>query len=1594
MDLCITTYLNIKSIVGRLQCALMVALVFLFGLAQTEVHAQTAGGTQISIQATGSYSYKSRAFSVSSPTVTVTVANLPNFELHYAVKDSNVIFNDVVKLWLVFKNVGNAPVDTVTIQSTLPSSGISVVSISDNGVLNGNQITWQKFNYPSARQDSFLIQIKIDTTTAGQTQLMASATLSWQGKVVAATQSLIVGNFARLSLTNSTVATVVGSGRTIDYQLQVTNTGNVKSDSTVLVDTISAPGFFLRADVPPTSISANKLIVTWNLGTLQPVTGQKKISVTVQTLPNLGSGLLKNVASVRSSTVPSVSAGEISTPVVRVRPAAITLAPQPAFIFGALNQDSSDVVVTVADSLGNPIPDGVPVTFTTDFGLFSNGTRSIATATTGGKTEASLIAEDVHNVIRTATITATAGGVQSGTITGQSTVTLYPGAVTGVVHSAVRVGNDVQQVPYSGAIAQVINDVQQVVAADTTEADGVFFIALNKQLIKFTLKILVIDQFGDTSSTTSSISSDTLFGKKAVKILNTISGRLEYMSGNAPVPVQDVEVYLDSLTTGSSPVMSPARVRSAPAPFVAHRMRTTRTDALGRYKFQGLQPAVYRLSVDSVAFPNFSGATTLYDTVGGAFTINLNIQVQPNASASLAMATSPTAFAGDTLKYWMKFENQGNVTHTHVSLIDTLPRFTSLAGQQQGIYKSVSFDTAQGIVTWAMDSLKIGIKDSVWMRLATSRNIPDSSRIVNTSWLASTQLAPRGSSTGTLVRSAPVLTLKHFVLQSRDTIVAGDSVGFLIWYSNTGTDSIRNVVITDSIANGGKSVVMYTKWTGAGAGKDTTALDSVITWPIGSIPPGRVDSFFVTMKTDYSLEYGRKIRTKAYVLQNSLPIASSSASVLVRNNPQFSNFLLVEKSGDKNVAEVGDVVTYQVKVTNNSTGLLKEIKIIDQLPHAFKYYGKSARYNGVPVEPAVVAGGSILQWTLANVSKDSLKAGSVGILVYQLVLGADALESQGLNTVYATAKDTLGSPLVSLPAHKQVTVRPGVFTDRGVVIGKVFYDDDRNSYQSEGEVGVKGVEIWMEDGTRILTGDDGKFSLPDVKPGQHVLRVNERTLPSRTELLLGKRDFAGDATSRFVRLTEGGIARANFFVKRVLKDSIYQKVGKVSKAAALRTATPEKVYLRDVPASSQNSNTVEFRVRLNYSGATWLQRIQVIDQIPSGFTYIEGSGIFNGRKVAPIANGQQLTWQLGRGAALFEGSLSYRVSVESKESQETGLESSSLVQLMTADSAVIQSDTLRTTTSVQKISFTEKSFPVEQLLFNTGRSTLRKDALSVFKPIMDIIRQNRFADVMVVGYPDIPVKRGSSLPVLQKLAEERAKVALDFLTRRMKLDSVRISACSVFRCDTSKDVLAGMMSDSPDRKATPRHLEIRVQDYFLNALNTRDTRSSISLTSLVRSAPIADVQFTDSLVAIPGDELVFRYALFSNPSASMVEATLFDSTASSLSIIDETLAMNEVPLISASPLGGILVSTITPLVKKGKNEIRFTAVVQPDTNSSKIDHLLYFERINAFGEQTVVKSNLVKIMLKPSGLSLIQKALNREKELTETASTRKPTSSK
>jgi hypothetical protein len=139
-----------------------------------------------------------------------------------------------------------------------------------------------------------------------------------------------------------------------------------------------------------------------------------------------------------------------------------------------------------------------------------------------------------------------------------------------------------------------------------------------------------------------------------------------------------------------------------------------------------------------------------------------------------------------------------------------------------------------------------------------------------------------------------------------------------------------------------------------------------------------------------------------------------------------------------------------------------------------------------------------------------------------------------------------GEAIRTAVSSVQVTVRQGIFTDRGIVIGKVFYDENENGWQDDGEDGIPRVELSMEDGTRILTGDDGKYSLPEVQPGQHVLRVNKRTLPTGSGLCSSRSEFAGDGETRFIRLPDGGIARADFSVTPPRQASLYNAFSKTT----------------------------------------------------------------------------------------------------------------------------------------------------------------------------------------------------------------------------------------------------------------------------------------------------------------------------------------------------------------------------------------------------------------------------------------------------------------
>ena len=286
----------------------------------------------------------------------------------------------------------------------------------------------------------------------------------------------------------------------------------------------------------------------------------------------------------------------------------------------------------------------------------------------------------------------------------------------------------------------------------------------------------------------------------------------------------------------------------------------------------------------------------------------------------------------------------------------------------------------------------------------------------------------------------------------------------------------------------------------------------------------------------------------------------------------------VTKTSDKRIAEIGDIVTYAVTVRNvGQNSPLFNVKLIDNLPIAFVFAANSGRSEGVQLPDP--ADKRKLEWIVA----DTLPSGGSVRITYSATLGSAALDGDGINRAYVVATDGAGREQRSIEATAQVTVRPGVFTDRGIIVGKIFYDENENSRQDDDDRGIAGVELWMEDGTRITTGDDGKYSLPEVRGGQHVMRVNELTLPFGAAVLALRAESAGDGLSRFIRLTEGGIARVDFYVRRPAQ----------ARASVLFSSTQAQHAASRIPTL----------YILRFGEIDSPTKVSLVDTLPAGFSF-------------------------------------------------------------------------------------------------------------------------------------------------------------------------------------------------------------------------------------------------------------------------------------------------------------------------------------------------------------------------------------------------------
>ncbi|WP_413501437.1 SdrD B-like domain-containing protein [Psychrobacter maritimus] len=256
----------------------------------------------------------------------------------------------------------------------------------------------------------------------------------------------------------------------------------------------------------------------------------------------------------------------------------------------------------------------------------------------------------------------------------------------------------------------------------------------------------------------------------------------------------------------------------------------------------------------------------------------------------------------------------------------------------------------------------------------------------------------------------------------------------------------------------------------------------------------------------------------------------SSSLAIIDEEPN----LQVTKEGDVKTASFGDYVNYTINIKNDGATTAYDVQLKDALPRGFAYVDSSVRIDKAQTTEFKTDG------KYQVLSLGNMNAGETKDITYRVLIGSSALGGDGTNRATAVATTEQAQSLVSREAQWKIEVERGVMNTDGIIIGKVYHDINRDGIQQkkeDGELGVAGVRIYMENGNFVVTDPEGKYNFYGVSAKTHVLKVDRTTIPNATEMVTQSNRNAGDAGSRFVDLKYGELHRADFAIVGGMGDS-------------------------------------------------------------------------------------------------------------------------------------------------------------------------------------------------------------------------------------------------------------------------------------------------------------------------------------------------------------------------------------------------------------------------------------------------------------------------
>jgi uncharacterized repeat protein (TIGR01451 family) len=580
---------------------------------------------------------------------------------------------------------------------------------------------------------------------------------------------------------------------------------------------------------------------------------------------------------------------------------------------------------------------------------------------------------------------------------------------------------------------------------------------------------------------------------------------IDFLTSSGPMPVALGSTVSPNVAPGSSIVVQVTVATSSIAPGTDVEIAlSARTTAGGTEN--GLQTDSGDQCAIAAAGPKFGGP-------GGA-----NTQPQKFVNGG-AFAQSA---AGAVVHYSIAFENYGAMPALAASLSDTLPQgvtpvatsvlydgvqlpagAVSVAGQQLTVALGSIPSNVLETVTFDASVSSAAVLGATFVNVATlsASNAPAANTTPAVVFVGTANIVFDGNAGGTSPIAGATLTLLGS--NNQPIMLAGGSG------TNAQTTGAQNPVVTGS--DGSYAFPLTASQLGTPAKPATYTLTisaanykarriglKLTPDPTGSVyalDATALDAQPLAVPGSFALVQGTTHYADLYGFFGNLPIFAQQT-------------IDVRKSADRSVASGGDRVIFTVAFSPASSTPLGATTVVDTLPAGFAYAPGTGRLDGAIAEPAVR--GDVLTWTLPSLT-------ATHTIAYATVVAPGIQpDTQATNVVTVSAKAPNDPVPVSARADASVAIVAGVFSDHIVITGRAYIDRSGVARFTRGDLGVAGVRIYLEDGESVVTDPDGRYTFPGVRPGMHVLRLDETTLPPRVKAFADRALDSDRSTRRLV----------------------------------------------------------------------------------------------------------------------------------------------------------------------------------------------------------------------------------------------------------------------------------------------------------------------------------------------------------------------------------------------------------------------------------------------------------------------------------------------